>query len=306
MVTSTLSIQSLKKSYKGKLVNDIMHLTFQSGQVVALLGHNGAGKTTLLNQIVGLVHPDQGEILYNGQSLLADDKLARSVISVMPQLHAPLQGVTLRQSIATIYDITGGQSSQKDQRVISLLEELDIRKWENQQGEKLSGGLKRLTSFAMTVVNPAPIILLDEPTNDVDPVRRKKLWMIIKNLAKEGHIIIVVTHNLSDVTDYCDRFVLLSNGRVVKDDIINHLISTTHYQIKIMLRDNKALDQLPVDVKMTQSEASYLLKFDKALLSTISKWLTTQLTSDNLISYQSDSQDLSTLYEELSDDSTTD
>ncbi|HDV0832527.1 TPA: ABC transporter ATP-binding protein, partial [Enterococcus faecalis] len=79
------------------------------------------------------------------------------------------------------------------------------------------GGLRRLTSFAMAVVYPSPIIVLDEPTNDVDPIRRQKIWRYLKKLSNKGHIIIVVTHNILEVEKYADRYILMNHGKVLED-----------------------------------------------------------------------------------------
>ena len=86
--------------------------------------------------------------------------------------------------------------------------EVPIKKRENKTGEKLSGGLKRLTSFAMAVISPPKIILLDELTNDVDPIRRHKLWSYLKELASKGHIVVIVTHNILEVEKYADKYYL--------------------------------------------------------------------------------------------------
>lgn len=103
---------------------------------------------------------------------------------MMPQLHAPLKGVSIKQAVSAIGRIRGLSSKGLLQKEVDdILQKLDIKKWENQTGEKLSGGLKRLTSFAMATISPPKIILLDEPTNDVDPVRRIRLWSYLKELA---------------------------------------------------------------------------------------------------------------------------
>ena len=104
----------------------------------------------------------------------------------MPQFHAPLEGVTLRQSIESILRIKGVSEKQVHLCTKQVLKDLDIEQWADQAGNKLSGGLQRLTSFAMAVAYPSDIILLDEPTNDVDPIRRKLTWQYMRKLAKEG------------------------------------------------------------------------------------------------------------------------
>ena len=212
-------IVNLSKTYrKGKIkANDNITVTLMPNEVTALIGHNGAGKTTLLNQIVGNVKPDSGTITYNGISFIDNTKLARNYVSMMPQFHAPLVGVTLRQAIESVLRIRGASGKIIGSYTNQVIKDLDIGQWADQPGDKLSGGLQRLTSFAMSVVYPAQIILLDEPTNDIDPVRRKLVWQYMKKLAKEGHIILVVTHNLLEVEQYADRYILMDSGQIIRE-----------------------------------------------------------------------------------------
>ena len=98
-----------------------------------------------------------------------------------------------------------------------LLTELAIKEYRAKQGKDISGGLKRLTSFAMALIGSPTIILLDEPTNDVDPIRREKQWQLLQKLAHKGHTIIIVTHNLLEVEKYADRYILMNHGKVLED-----------------------------------------------------------------------------------------
>ncbi|MCL1935209.1 MAG: ABC transporter ATP-binding protein [Defluviitaleaceae bacterium] len=213
-----LEINSINKTYKNNVrANCDITISFKSGEIVALIGHNGAGKTTLLNQIIGNVRPDGGDIIFEGKSLIKNSKFARQNISMMTQLHAPLTGVTVSGAVKSILRIRGIKGNEADNYTDKILLDLDIDKYKNISGDKLSGGLRRLTSFAMATAMPQKIILLDEPTNDVDPTRRKLIWRYLKNLASNGHIVIIVTHNLLEVEQYADRYVMLDKGKVIKD-----------------------------------------------------------------------------------------
>ena len=142
---------------------------------------------------------------------------------MMPQIYAPLTGVTPAQAITSIGRLRGLSPRAARRATDELLDALDITQWRNRSGEKLSGGLRRLTSYAMAVVAPAPVLLIDEPTNDVDPVRRPLIWRSLRNLADDGHIVIVVTHNLVEVERAADRYVLLQDGRVLVDLSLIHI-----------------------------------------------------------------------------------
>jgi len=210
-----LHIESLTKVYRrGARANDGISLEVAAGEVLGLLGHNGAGKTTLLSQVVGLVRPTAGTISLLGRDPVADPGWARTACSFQPQAQAPLSGVTTRQAIEIVGRLRGGSRRAVRRRTAELLAALDIEEWADQPGERLSGGVRRLTAFCMAIVEPGSLVMLDEPTNDVDPVRRRLLWEQVRGLAAEGHGVVLVTHNIAEAERAIDRVVVLHNGRV--------------------------------------------------------------------------------------------
>lgn len=213
-----LTVTGLSKSFGKTRANDNISVRLTPGDVTALIGHNGAGKTTFLNQIVGLTKPDAGSISYGGTDLIAHPAHARQVCAIMPQVMSSLEGVTPRQAITTAVRIRGVKSKQAQQAVQETLDTLDMGDWADRPGHKLSGGIKRLTSFGMAVTAPAPIYLFDEPTNDVDPVRRELLWRMLRRRAEQGATVLIVTHNLLEVERHADRYLLFNKGRLVRDE----------------------------------------------------------------------------------------
>ncbi|BCJ54596.1 hypothetical protein Asp14428_60710 [Actinoplanes sp. NBRC 14428] len=211
-----LHIDSLTKVYRrGVRANDDISLDVDAGRVTGLLGHNGAGKTTLLHQVVGLVRPTSGRIRLLGRDPVADPAYARSACSFQPQSQAPLTGVTPRQAIEIVGRIRGGRRGAVRKRTAGLLAGLGIEEWADAPAERLSGGVRRLTAFCMAIVEPGRLVMLDEPTNDVDPVRRRLLWAQIRSLAAAGHAVVLVTHNIAEAERTIDRVVVLDHGRVV-------------------------------------------------------------------------------------------
>lgn len=136
----------------------------------------------------------------------------------MPQVTSSLEGVTPRQAIATAVRIRGLKPKQAKRAVQETLDTLDLGDWADRPGHKLSGGIKRLTSFGMAVTAPAPIYLFDEPTNDVDPVRRELLWRMLRRRAEQGATVLIVTHNLLEVERHADRYLLFNKGLLVRDE----------------------------------------------------------------------------------------
>ncbi|MFP7170066.1 ABC transporter ATP-binding protein [Terribacillus sp. 7520-G] len=302
----SLQISSISKSYKNGSVkaNCDISVELYAGEIVAIIGHNGAGKTTLLNQIIGIVKPDQGQIDYQGKSLIDDTKFARNLVSMMPQFHAPLSGVTLRQSIESILHIRGISGSQNKELSKEILAELKVEQWADRPGEKLSGGLQRLASFAMAVICPPPIILLDEPTNDVDPVRRKLVWNYMRKLANKGHIVIVVTHNLLEVEQYADRFLLFNHGKLIQDEL------TTGQQkqfstnvLYVAVSDWNSFSDAPESLKTRYIEEEMQVIFDLSAeqVPDAINWVLKQIEERRVANYRLTSASLEASYGGLTD-----
>ncbi|MEU4594324.1 ABC transporter ATP-binding protein [Micromonospora aurantiaca (nom. illeg.)] len=229
-----LHIDNLTKVYRrGARANDGISLAVASGEVLGLLGHNGAGKTTLLNQVVGLARPTAGTITLLGRDPVAEPAWARSVCSFQPQAHAPLTGVTMRQAIEIIGGIRGGHRRAVQRRTAALLAALNIEEWADQPGERLSGGVRRLTAFCMAIVEPGRLVMLDEPTNDVDPVRRRLLWEQVRVLAAEGRGVVLVTHNIAEAERVIDRVVVLDHGRVTATGTPAALAADRHMRLEL-------------------------------------------------------------------------
>jgi len=211
-----LEITGLTKTYRrGAQANAGIDLAVEAGEVYGLLGHNGAGKTTLVNQVVGLLRPDAGTITIDGRDVVADPGLARRACSIQPQAQVPLDGLTPRQAIELVGRIRGGSRADVRARSAHLAEALDIGEWLDQDGKKLSGGVKRLVSFAMAAVVPGRLVVFDEPTNDVDPVRRRLLWAEVRAVGDEGAAVLLVTHNVVEAERSVDRLAILDHGRVI-------------------------------------------------------------------------------------------
>lgn len=217
-MSTTLTIRGVRKRYRGRngtLANDGIDLDVQAGTVVGLLGHNGAGKTTLVNQVVGIVRPDEGTITVDGVDAVASPHLARELVSVQAQANVPITGLTPRRAIELVGRIRGGERADVQARTADILDLLDLGPWADTPAQKISGGVARLTAFGMATVVPGRLIVLDEPTNDVDPVRRRLLWTRIRTLADAGAAVLLVTHNVREAERVVDHLAVLDHGRVV-------------------------------------------------------------------------------------------
>jgi ABC-2 type transport system ATP-binding protein len=211
-----LAIEGVTKVYPGGVrANDGIDLAVASGEVFGLLGPNGAGKTTLVNQIVGLLKPTGGSIHLGGLDLVADPAAARQLCAYLPQAQLPIEPLRAREAVDLAGRIRGGSAAGVRQRREALFDALDLGAWSSRMGHELSGGVRRLIGFAMTAVVPSPLVILDEPTNDVDPMRRRLLWREIGALAAAGSAVLLVTHNVLEAERAVDRLAVIDHGRVI-------------------------------------------------------------------------------------------
>ncbi|MGZ6266773.1 MAG: ABC transporter ATP-binding protein [Candidatus Limnocylindrales bacterium] len=213
-----LQIEELTKVYRtGTRANDRISLAVGEGEVFGLLGHNGAGKTTLVNQVVGLLRPTSGTIRIDGRDMVADPGLARRLCSFQAQAQVPIDGLTPRQAIDLLGQLRGSPKLEVRRRRERLVDALDLGEWLDIDAARLSGGVKRLVAFAMAAVSPGRVVMLDEPTNDVDPVRRRLLWRQVRTLADHGAAVLLVTHNVIEAERSVDRLAILDAGRVIAE-----------------------------------------------------------------------------------------
>jgi ABC-2 type transport system ATP-binding protein len=213
-MTTLLEVRELTKQYRGGvLANDGLSLDVRAGEVFGLLGPNGAGKTTLVSQVLGLLRPTSGQILLDGVDVAQRPDVARSSCSYQPQGSAPLEGMTPVEAVELTGRLRGGDRAVVRKKTDELLHALDLDAWRGRL-VPLSGGVARLVSFCMAAVHPVRLAVLDEPTNDVDPLRRRLLWEQVRRLADTGTAVLLVTHNVAEAEKCVDRLAIIDHGRV--------------------------------------------------------------------------------------------
>ncbi|EPH03500.1 hypothetical protein HMPREF1531_01563 [Propionibacterium sp. oral taxon 192 str. F0372] len=227
MTAASLRITGLTRRFGVVVANDSVDLTVEPGTVVGLLGHNGAGKTTLVSQVVGLLRPDAGQIRVGAIDAVAHPAAARRLVAIQPQAQSPIDGLTPRDAVEIAARLRGLSAHDARAASLAMAEELDYGPWLMRralpEGGGLSGGIRRLVGFAMAAVAPTPLLILDEPTNDVDASRRRLLWDAVRRRADAGSGVLLVTHNVVEAEQVLDELVILDRGRVVASGSPAHL-----------------------------------------------------------------------------------
>ena len=210
-----LETEHLTKVYRGGVrANDDISLAAAAGEVFGLLGPNGAGKTTLVSQVLGSTVPTSGSITIDRVDVVRHPGAARQACSYQPQTSVPVEGTTPLEVIELVGRIRGGSREDVQRRAGELIQALDLGEWA-EKSIPLSGGVARLVAFCMAAVVPGKVVVLDEPTNDVDPLRRKLLWEQVRGLADAGSAVLLVTHNVLEAERCVDRLAIIDAGRVL-------------------------------------------------------------------------------------------
>jgi ABC-2 type transport system ATP-binding protein len=236
------------KVFNGKVrANDGISLTVAPGEVYGLLGPNGAGKSTLVKQVMGLLKPDSGSITLGAYDLVADPDAARQLCSYLPQAQMPIESYKTTEAIQLTGMIRGGSQAEVQERRDALIEALDLEEWRSTLGAKLSGGVKRLVGFCMATVWPGRVVILDEPTNDVDPLRRRLLWDQIRRLGDEGVAVLLVTHNVLEAEKSVDRLAIIAEGRLIAEGTPSSLKAADRgrLRLQVMLVPGSSTPELP-------------------------------------------------------------
>lgn len=236
------------KVYKGGVrANDALSLRIEPGEVYGLLGPNGAGKSTLVKQIIGLLKPTSGGLAIGPHDLVAHPDVARQLCSYLPQAQMPIESFRAAEAIELTGRIRGGDRATVRRRADELVEALDIGEWRDAMGIKLSGGVKRLVGFGMATVWPGRLVILDEPTNDVDPLRRRLLWEQVRRLSADGCAVMLVTHNVLEAEKSVDRLAVIMGGSIVAEGTPSALKAGDRGQLRlqVMLSPGSPTPQTP-------------------------------------------------------------
>lgn len=274
-----LRVAGLTKTYKGKegeiVANDGIDLEVSPGEIYGLLGPNGAGKTTLVKQIIGLLKPTRGTIHLDGCDLVADPATARRMCSFLPQGQLPIDSLKLFEAIELVGRIRGGDRATVVQRSEDLVARLELEEWRNTLGMNVSGGVRRLLGFAMAVVWPGRVVILDEPTNDVDPLRRRLLWQQIRRLGSDGVTVLLVTHNVLEAEHSVDRLAVIDRGRILSQGTPSSLKAEDrgHMRLQVRLVPGLAAPELPGFVlKQVRLRSRLHLVVDESRASAAIEW----------------------------------
>jgi lipopolysaccharide export system ATP-binding protein len=234
-----LHTHNLEKSYKQrKVVNDVS-IEVNQGEIVGLLGPNGAGKTTTFYMTVGLIKPEKGKVMLNGEDItnMPMYKRAKNGIGYLPQEASIFRKLSVEDNIMAILQMTSlSKTAQKD-KLEELLSEFRLTHVRKNMGNVLSGGERRRTEIARSLAVNPKFILLDEPFAGIDPIAVEDIQIIVAKLVVKGIGILITDHNVQETLSITNRAYLLFEGSILKQGTAEELANDEQVK-KVYLGQN--------------------------------------------------------------------
>jgi gliding motility-associated transport system ATP-binding protein len=240
-----LEIDSLTKNYGHHTVVDNLTFDCAAGEVLGFLGPNGAGKSTTMKMITGFVTPTSGRATVCGHNIEDDALAARRRLGYLPEgapCYPEMTPATFLDFIADIRELTG---SNRRERLDDVIAKLHLGPVLNQTIDTLSKGFKRRVGLAQAILHDPDVLILDEPTDGLDPNQKHEVRELIHSMS-EDKLIVISTHILEEVEAVCNRAIIIADGKILADDSPRQLATRSrhHNAVRIGLADDRNFDEI--------------------------------------------------------------
>lgn len=234
-----LKIESLRKSYRKRLVISDVSMHLHRGEVVALLGPNGSGKTTCFYSIAGLVTPEGGRVSIDGRDVtrLPMYRRARLGIGYLPQETSIFRGMNVEDNVLAVLELSMKDRVRRFERLEELLNEFSIEHLRRSPALALSGGQRRRVEIARCLAANPKYLLLDEPFAGVDPIAVGEIRNLVSDLKKRGLGVLITDHNVRETLDIVDRAYILHDGVVLRSGTAQEIVEDENVR-RVYLGEN--------------------------------------------------------------------
>ena len=306
----SLEAVNLSKRYGSFVAVSDLGLKLVGSKCVGFLGPNGAGKTTTLKMFTDLIRPSAGQALINGVNVHTDKKKALESVGTLIETPEIYPSLTPREALMMIAEIRGVPKAERSGRIEKAVSEVRMEEWMDKRVGKLSKGMKQRICIASALLSDPTILILDEPTNGLDPRGMSEVRDIVKSLKRKERLIFMSSHILSEVSEVCDEVAMIDHGKLIVYDTISNVsakVSGGENIVEVGL-------QRPIDTGLVTREIATLadvvtaeMKDDKTLRIKFSGGLDVQerVLSDlvgmniGVISYRPASSELEDAYLKL-------
>jgi ABC-2 type transport system ATP-binding protein len=226
-----LEVKALAKVIDEKIIVDRISFHVEEGETFGLLGANGSGKTTTFNMLSGLLPPSSGRMSVFGKKM-DDSSEAKRDIGFVTQADSFYETLTVRENLEFFASQHNVKSADAKARITRLLEQMRLEEKKDSLAENLSGGMKKRLNMACSLVHEPKLVFLDEPTVGLDPVVRKEVWGVIRELQDQKKTIILTSHYMDEIEYLCGRVAIMYAGRIVAEGTPKEL--KERYKLKQM------------------------------------------------------------------------
>ena len=240
-----LEIENLTKRYGQHTVVDDLSFRCAAGEVLGFLGPNGAGKSTTMKMVTGFVPPSAGRVSVCGLDIDQASLEARRCIGYLPEGAPCYPEMTPSSFLEFIADIRGLTPAERKTRLDSVIEALHLGPVLDQSIDTLSKGFKRRVGLAQAILHDPKVLILDEPTDGLDPNQKHEVRELIRSMAT-NKLIVLSTHILEEVEAVCTRAIIIANGSILADDTPEQLArrSRSHNAVRLCVGANESFDQV--------------------------------------------------------------
>ena len=275
IVKEVLKINDVSKAYGKQTVLSKVNLSLEEGEIIGLVGPNGAGKTTLMKIITGLIIKYDGVVYVKGENIKDKKKQATKQIGCVIETPGFYPDLTGYENLLFFAEISGLKDKSE---IDEIVEKLGIEDYVNKKAKKYSLGMKQRLGVAQSVLTYPPLLILDEPTNGLDPAIVPKLRNFIKYIAKEKHTTVLISsHILSEIELMCDKVVFIQQGKIIKIENLKEKKGDTGliaFKTSKLKKLQGFFEELKINYEITtedELQASIKLSELEALISSIGK-----------------------------------
>ena len=227
MSAPIFKVNKVSKVFDRRVILDDIDLEINAGEIFGIIGASGSGKTTLLNILIGFIKPETGDVLFRDDHLLdhKDSRAFKSVLSHSDELKKIVgmasqtpsfyNTLTVRENLDYFGSLYGLSVSSLKSNTETLIHLMDLQGSESRQAKNLSGGMQRRLDMGCSLMHDPKILILDEPTADLDPLLRNHIWRLVRKINKRGTTIVLASHHLSELELLCTRIAILKEGKVL-------------------------------------------------------------------------------------------